>query len=209
MSNQTVFYILGISLVVGALIVSAVGLRMPSFPPNRGVLAGVIAVFVALVGATATFAVLNAQDEQRKTEAEAAAATTSTAPASTSQSTSTATSSTAGSSTSTSTSASTSTTAGGAGGTVKISADPSGNLAFQQKSVTTKAGAVTIDFTNQSPVGHDVKVQDSSGQQLGGTDIVTGGSASATVQLDPGTYTFYCDVPGHQQAGMQGKLVAK
>src|SRR3954471_15311927 len=78
MSNQTVFYILGISLVVSALIVSAVGLRLPSFPPNRGVLTGVVVFFVALVAATATFAVLNAQDEQAKSEAEAAAEFNST-----------------------------------------------------------------------------------------------------------------------------------
>jgi len=215
MSNQTVFYILGISLVVSALIVSAVGLRMPTFPPNRGVLTGVVVFFVALVAATATFAVMNAQDEQAKTEAEAAAefnstGTTSTAPASSTSSTTATTATTGGSSSATSTtSSSTSTSAGGPGGTVAISADPTGQLAFQQKSVTTQAGAVTIDFTNQSPVGHDVKVEDSTGKQFGGTDLVTGGKGTATVQLAPGNYTFYCDVPGHQEAGMEGRLTVK
>src|SRR3954447_598108 len=215
MSNQTVFYILGISLVVSALIVSAVGLRMPTFPPNRGVLTGVVVFFVALVAATATFAVMNAQDEQAKTEAEAAAefnstGTTSTAPASSTSSTTATTATTGGSSSATSTtSSSTSTSAGGPGGTVAISADPTRQLALQQKSVTTQAGAVTIDFTNQSPVGHDVKVEDSTGKQFGGTDLVTGGKGTATVQLAPGNYTFYCDVPGHQEAGMEGRLTVK
>jgi uncharacterized cupredoxin-like copper-binding protein len=28
-----------------------------------------------------------------------------------------------------------------------------------------------------------------------------------TVTLKPGTYTYYCSVPGHRSGGMQGKLV--
>jgi plastocyanin len=170
----------------------------------------VIAIFALLVGATATFAVRNAQDEQQKKEAEAAAASTetsTTAPSSSSTATATTssgTASTAGTSSTSSTQA-----AKGPGGTVKIAADPSGQLKFTQASVSSKPGAVKIDFTNQSPVGHDVKVEDSSGSQLGGTVLVTGGSASATVSLAPGTYTFYCDVPGHREAGMEGTLTVK
>ena len=201
--NQTLFYALGITLVLTALVVSAVGLKYESFPQSRGIMLGVIALFVVLVGGTATFALLNSRDEQHKTEEEQAAET-STA--------STATSSTAGSTTTgseTSSSSSTTTAATGPGGTVKISADPSGQLAFEQKTVSSKPGAVKIDFTNQSPVGHDVKISDSSGNQLGGTDLVTGGNATATVDLSPGTYTFFCDVPGHEEAGMKGTLTVK
>ena len=189
--DKTMFYALGISLVVAALAVSAVGLRFESFPSSRSQFAGVLAVFAALVGATAVFAVRNAQDEQAHLEAERATQGTAT------------------STTTTTTTATTSTAAAGPGGTVKIAADPTGQTAFQQKSVTTKPGTVTIDFTNPSPVGHDVKIEDSSGNQLGGTDIVTGGKTTATVDLSPGTYTFYCDVPGHRLAGMEGTLTAK
>ena len=35
---------------------------------------------------------------------------------------------------------------------------------------------------------------------------VSGGSDTLTVKLKPGTYTFYCPVPGHEQAGMKGTL---
>jgi uncharacterized cupredoxin-like copper-binding protein len=30
-----------------------------------------------------------------------------------------------------------------------------------------------------------------------------------SAQLKPGNYTFYCSVPGHRQAGMQGTLTVK
>jgi len=205
--DNTLFFTLGIALVVSAVVLAAVGLRFESFPPNRLVLAGVVAYFVLLVGGTTTFAVLNAADEQHKREAEEASATTSTSTTAT-PTTSTSTTSTSTSSTSTSTTS----TGGAAGGgsTVKISADPSGQLAFQQSSVTaSKAGPVAIDFTNQSPVGHDVHVADSSGKDLGGTDIITGSSTSATVSLRPGKYTFFCSVPGHEAAGMKGTLTVK
>ncbi len=203
--NETLFYALGITLVVAALVTSAVGLKYESFPQNRGVMLGVIAIFVVLVAGTATFALLNARDEQHKREAEQAATTTESTSA-----TSTAGSTTTGTETSGSSSSTTSTAAAsGPGGTVDISADPSGQLAFEQKTVTSKPGAVKIDFTNQSPLGHDVKISDSSGQVLGGTDLVTNGNANATVDLPPGTYTFFCDVPGHEEAGMKGTLTVK
>jgi plastocyanin len=98
---------------------------------------------------------------------------------------------------------------GGGGGTIKISADPSGQLAFEQKEVTTKAGKAKIEFTNKSSVPHDVKVEE-DGKDVGGTDVVNNGNAEATVTLDKGEpYTFFCSVPGHRQAGMEGKLIVK
>jgi plastocyanin len=208
--DHTLFFTLGIALIVSALVVSAIGLRFESFPPNRLVLAAVIAWFVVLVAGTTTFAVLNARDEQHKKEAEQAAATTETSTTTQGTTTAPTTSSTTSTSTSSSTSTSTPTTTTGGGSTVKISADPTGQLAFQQSSVTaSKPGAVKIDFTNQSPVGHDVHVSDSSGKDLGGTNIITGTSTSATVNLQPGKYTFFCSVPGHEAAGMKGTLVVK
>jgi plastocyanin len=210
--HQTLFYVLGVTLVVTALLVSAVGLKFESFPPSRAVMLGVIGVFVALVGGTTTFAVLNAQDEQKKTEAERAASSTestSTPATSTAGSTTTGSTTSSSSTSSNTTSSSSTTTAAGPGGTVNISADPSGQLAFQEKTVTSKPGPVKIDFTNQTPVGHDVKIADSKGDLLGGTDLVTGGTGTATVDLPKGTYTFYCDVPGHEQAGMKGTLTVK
>ncbi len=97
---------------------------------------------------------------------------------------------------------------GGGGSTVKIAADPSGALKFDTTSLEATAGKVTIDFTNDSSLPHDVKIE-GNGVNGEGTDQVTGGSTSATLDLKPGTYTFYCSVDGHRAAGMEGTLVVK
>ena len=100
---------------------------------------------------------------------------------------------------------------GGAGGgsTVNISTPGGSTLAYDQKDVTAKAGSVTINFDNKEALQHDVAVADSSGKILGQTDLVSSSTANATVDLQPGTYTFYCTVPGHREAGMEGTLTVK
>ncbi len=79
--EETLFYVFGIALVLSALVVSAVGLRSESFP-SRIVLGGVVAYFVVLVGATSTFAVLNAREEQRVRDEEHAEEAAEAEPAS-------------------------------------------------------------------------------------------------------------------------------
>jgi mono/diheme cytochrome c family protein len=73
MENETVFYILGGALVALALVTAFVGLRWEKFPASRGLLLGVAAVFILMVGATATFAWRNGEDEQEHRNAEIAA----------------------------------------------------------------------------------------------------------------------------------------
>jgi plastocyanin len=97
----------------------------------------------------------------------------------------------------------------GSGGTVEVEADPSGNLAFTSEKITAKAGKDTIDFTNESPVPHDVKIENENGEEVGGTEITQEGSDTGEVELKPGTYTYFCSVPGHREAGMEGTLVVK
>ena len=100
--------------------------------------------------------------------------------------------------------------AGAAGGsTVELSAPANGDLAYDQTDVTAKAGPVTINFDNPASLSHDVVVEDESGMELGKTELVSQGEASATVDLQPGTFTFFCDVPGHREGGMEGTLTVK
>jgi plastocyanin len=129
----------------------------------------------------------------------------------TSSSASTGTGTAASSSTPTS-SASSSAAAGGSGGsggssTLAVAAAPSGQLAFDKKSLSAKAGTVKIAFTNMAPLGHNMTIQQgTSGSTVGATPTFQGGTKTLTVKLKPGKYTFFCSVPGHRQGGMQGTL---
>ncbi|HEX3043023.1 MAG TPA: plastocyanin/azurin family copper-binding protein [Solirubrobacterales bacterium] len=98
-------------------------------------------------------------------------------------------------------------TAGAA--TADFEADPSGNLAYTADEATSKAGKVTVNFTNQSAVPHDVAIEDEAGETVAQTEVLAEGSDSATANLEPGTYKYFCTVPGHRQAGMEGTLTVK
>jgi uncharacterized cupredoxin-like copper-binding protein len=99
--------------------------------------------------------------------------------------------------------------AAGGGSTLKFEADPSGQLSYTTKSVTAKAGKVTVELHNPQPLPHDVAIEDSSGKTIGKTEVVTESTDTAVVNLKPGKYTFFCTVPGHRQAGMEGTLTVK
>ncbi|HST34069.1 MAG TPA: plastocyanin/azurin family copper-binding protein [Solirubrobacteraceae bacterium] len=97
------------------------------------------------------------------------------------------------------------------GGSEKVSleANPEGQLEYNTKSLSAKAGKVSVDFTNSSSLPHNVTIESSGGEQVGATPTFSGGSKSVSVNLKPGTYKFFCSVPGHRQAGMEGTLTVK
>jgi plastocyanin len=99
--------------------------------------------------------------------------------------------------------------AGGGGSTLKFEADPEGTLAYTTTEATAKAGEVTVDFNNPQGLEHDVAIEGPSGEEIGKTELIAEGSDSTTVNLKPGTYHFYCTVPGHREAGMEGTLTVK
>jgi uncharacterized cupredoxin-like copper-binding protein len=96
-----------------------------------------------------------------------------------------------------------------ASSTLALEANSEGQLAFNTKSLSAKAGKVTIDFTNQAPLAHNLTVEAAGGKVLGATPTFQGGSKTLTLQLPAGTYKFFCSVPGHRQAGMEGTLTVK
>ena len=90
--------------------------------------------------------------------------------------------------------------------TVRVDADPSGTLAFTQKTLTAKAGAITFVLHNQSSLHHNLAIS-GNGATFGPSETISGGqTADLVATLKPGTYEFYCAVPGHKDAGMQGTL---
>jgi plastocyanin len=95
------------------------------------------------------------------------------------------------------------------GAVLDFEAAPDESLAYTTDEATAKAGKVTINFTNPQALSHDVAIEDSGGETIARTDVIGKGSDSTTANLKPGEYTFYCSVPGHRQAGMEGTLTVE
>jgi plastocyanin len=98
---------------------------------------------------------------------------------------------------------------GGGSSTLSFEADPGGQIAYTSDTATAEAGKVTIDFKNPQALTHDVAIEGSGGETIAKTGLIEEGSDSTTANLKPGTYTFYCTVPGHREAGMEGTLTVK
>jgi plastocyanin len=196
MSNGDLFYVCGGALAVSAVLVSFAGLRIKSFP---GKAAPIVALgFIALIGATTTFAVLHAQDEEEAKAAEFSEANkeitkeeaspvedeSEKAPA-----------------------PKPAPAAKGPGGTLQLAASPT-DLAFDKTSLTSKPGKVTIDFNNPAALEHNVAIEQ-EGEEIATSATLAEGKTSVSADLAPGTYTYLCTIPGHAEAGMEGTLVVK
>jgi plastocyanin len=96
---------------------------------------------------------------------------------------------------------------GGGGATVEVSS--SEGISYDQSSLAAKPGTVTIDFTNDAGIPHDVVIEDASGSEVAATDEISSGSTSTEADLDPGEYTFYCSVNGHREQGMEGPFTVQ
>lgn len=203
MSNGDLFYVCGIVLAVSAVAVSFLGLRIKSFPGQLGPL--VALWFVVLVGASTTFAVLHAQDEQdakaaelskaseEAEEAEGEPAENQSAPAEEGSGKPKPESQPSGK--------------GAAATALELAAEPSA-IAFDKTQLTAKAGEVTIDFSNPSALEHNVAIEQ-DGEEIAKSETIAEGETSVSADLEPGTYTFLCTIPGHAEAGMQGVLTVR
>lgn len=95
-------------------------------------------------------------------------------------------------------------------GKLELEASPQGQLAYTTNKATATAGALTISMKNVSGVTHNLAIQSgTSGSVLGATPLEPKGTASFAVTLKPGTYTYFCQAPGHRAAGMYGTLTVK
>jgi len=65
--------------------------------------------------------------------------------------------------------------------------------------------AVTIVLANEGAVEHDLVIEE-TGEMV--VHVGPGETGEGQVTLPTGTYTFYCSIPGHREAGMEGVLTA-
>jgi plastocyanin len=90
-------------------------------------------------------------------------------------------------------------------GTLTIDADPNGQLAFVTNRAQATPGQITVRMGNRSGTPHDIVI-DGKGK---GEVVQNGGTSQFESDFQAGTYTYYCSVQGHRQAGMQGRLTVK
>ncbi|MEA2167492.1 MAG: hypothetical protein QOF76_792 [Solirubrobacteraceae bacterium] len=100
-------------------------------------------------------------------------------------------------------------TAKEAGGKLDIPANPDGQLAYEYADAEATAGQVTIESKNDSSTGHNIAVEGNGLSTTAGKIVQGGAVSSVQVTLKPGTYTFFCTVPGHRAGGMEGKITVK
>jgi mono/diheme cytochrome c family protein/plastocyanin len=94
------------------------------------------------------------------------------------------------------------------GGKLTIPADPGGQLLYSFKNAEAPAGPLEILSPNKSATPHNIAIE-GPGANASGPIVSGGGVSDIKVNLKAGKYTFYCAVPGHRQAGMQGTLRVK
>jgi uncharacterized cupredoxin-like copper-binding protein len=176
------YYVLGITFVLFAVAITALGLTRDGFPPTRTGARALMAF--AGVLAVVTFAVLvththrehpreDAKAEAAKKKAEQQPPPGEAKPA--------------------------------AGNTVAVSEK---EYSIQLAGGTTlKAGKLTFDVKNDGKIQHDLAVAD--GQQKKTPLIDSGKGAELSVDLKPGKYKLYCTVPGHEQLGMKQEVTAR
>lgn len=187
------FFILGGALVAAALVLSAIGIRgSDSFPGSRPLLVGVTALFAAIVAATAALAVVNArEEEEHRAEEEAHEEEAATEEAAAEEG-----------------------AAAGKGGgaaaqatALDVTSPEDGSTSFEPDALEAAAGPVAIAYSNPSPTPHNIAVEAEDGSVLGETPTFTAGEETLELQeVAPGRYVFFCTVPGHREAGMEGDL---
>lgn len=200
MDNETLFYIFGIGLAISSVVVTFLGLKVKGFPGKAFPL--VVIWFVVFVIGSATFSVRHANDEhaahaaadERAGEVYEAEGHDVEAEDSGSEG-----------------KAKGSGDEGGAsaqgGETLQLAADPAA-LAYDTAELSASAGEITIDFSNPSAIEHDVAIEQ-DGEEIAATDVITESEATLTADLEAGSYTFLCTVPGHAEAGMEGTLTVR
>jgi plastocyanin len=90
-----------------------------------------------------------------------------------------------------------------------LEADPDGELAFVAEEAVASSGNVSFVIDNPTTRAHTVAVENKRGKVLGRSRVAIKDSEFVTINMKPGTYTYFCAVPGHREAGMEGTLTVE
>lgn len=92
---------------------------------------------------------------------------------------------------------------------IRIKAAPKG-LAYTADHIESEAGETLLRFENPQSEPHDVDLEDANGKPIADMELIGGGYADVPIDdLEAGEYTFYCSVPGHREAGMEGTVTVE
>lgn len=94
-------------------------------------------------------------------------------------------------------------TAGG----LTVIADEGVELAWSPTELSAKPGEVTITLDNPSQIPHNIALEGEGVEEI--SETVSQDTTTVSANLQPGEYKFYCDVPGHEEAGMDGTLTVE
>lgn len=75
---------------------------------------------------------------------------------------------------------------------------------FDEDAYTVRTSDVTVEYEQGGNLRHTLLVEGVEDFELAVT--AAGDADVGTVELSPGEYTIYCDVPGHREAGMEATL---
>ena len=102
----------------------------------------------------------------------------------------------------TTTPAETSTSASSGGETIDITET---EFALDPSEASAAAGEVTFAIANEGSIPHNLEIEGDGVEEVSET-IEGGASTELAVELEPGTYTMYCNIGDHADQGMEGEV---
>jgi uncharacterized cupredoxin-like copper-binding protein len=78
-----------------------------------------------------------------------------------------------------------------------------GDLYFGEESLVASAGEIEFTLVNVGAAEHDLVIEEADDAVV--VFAAPGETATGTIELAAGSYTFYCSIPGHRSA-MEGTL---
>ena len=82
------------------------------------------------------------------------------------------------------------------------------DIEFDKTEASAAAGDIDVTLTNDGQIEHSWVVEDHEDDLRLHVES-NGDTDEGTITLESGDYTFYCDVTGHREAGMEGTLTVE